>query len=75
MSVDLGNLYEFVAELKKLSITDFISQVSHGEQHEIAFTFDLGMFSSLKELQVSMIDYLELVIIHCHDGIVMCIVI
>ena len=53
MSLDLGNLYEFIAELKKLSITDFISQMSNGEQHEISFIFDLAMFSSLKELQVN----------------------
>lgn len=55
-AVDLGVLYEFVAELKKLSITDFISQASNGEQHEITFTFDLGMFTSLKHLQVDAIN-------------------
>ncbi|XP_057290467.1 nischarin-like [Hydractinia symbiolongicarpus] len=55
-NIDLGNLYEFVADLKKLSITDFISQMSNGEQHEISFTFDLSIFSSLRVLQMDAID-------------------
>ena len=51
-SVDLGYLYEFLSELKRLSITDFISQISNGEQHEISFTFDLSIFTKIEELQV-----------------------
>ncbi|XP_066932916.1 nischarin-like [Clytia hemisphaerica] len=55
-SVDLGYLYEFVSELKRLSITDFISQMSNGEQHEISFTFDLSIFTKLQELQMDAIN-------------------
>ena len=51
-SVDLGYLYEFLSELKRLSITDFISQISNGEQHEISFAFDLCIFTKIEELQV-----------------------
>lgn len=45
-------MYEFLSELKRLSITDFISQISNGEQHEISFTFDLSIFTKIEELQV-----------------------
>jgi len=55
-TVDLANLYEFVGALRKLSITDFISQLSNGEQYEMSYRFDLGMFSSLRELQMDAIN-------------------
>lgn len=58
-NVDLANLYEFVAALKKLSITDYISQMSNGEQYDVAFTFDLGMFTSLRELQVRLVCFMR----------------
>ena len=59
-NVDLANLYEFVAALKKLSITDYISQMSNGEQYDVAFAFDLGMFTSLSELQVRLVCFIRI---------------
>lgn len=64
-NVDLGNLYDFVAQLKKLSITDYISQISNGEQHEISFTFDLGIFFSLTVLQVSSLAVFQTSAVYC----------
>ncbi|XP_047135000.1 nischarin isoform X1 [Hydra vulgaris] len=51
-TIDLGYLYQFVAALSRLNITDPATQFCNGEENESFLTFDLSLFSSLTRLQI-----------------------
>eukprot|EP00794_Sanderia_malayensis_P018188 gene18188-20002_t len=51
-SVDLVYLYDSISRLTRLGITDYVSKATQGKEFEVNYTYDLGMFSKLQELQV-----------------------
>lgn len=51
-SIDLGNVYGFIAMLERLCVMDTIAKATNGKQFEINYSYDLGLFPKLIELQI-----------------------